>query len=301
MASITFRSVSVRFGSGSSAVDALDRVHLAVDDGELVTVVGASGSGKTTLLRALAGLDRVSSGSVLMDGADVTCLDPGRRDLAMVFQVPHLLPNRSVGRNVAFPLELRHVAIEEIRARVSAEARALHIETLLERSPDQLSAGEAQLVQIARAMVRVPSALLLDEPLARLDPQVRERMRRELRLLQQGYGVTVLLTTNDPVEALAMGDRLVVLDAGRVAQVGVPIEVYRDPRSLIAAQLTGPLEVAPVEVIPDHQGVWIEGPDGRERAWRPGLSAHAGRRLLRGIRPDDERLYFDPDTGARVA
>lgn len=301
MASVSLQAVTVRFGSGSRAVTALDRVHLGVDDGELVTVVGSSGSGKSTLLRVVAGLDRASSGAVFMDGVEVTRLEPGARDVAMVFQHPHLLPRRSVGRNVAFPLEVRRVAIDEIRERVSAEARALHIETLLERSPDQLAAGEAQLVQIARAMVRVPSVLLLDEPLARLDPQVRERMRRELRLLQQGYGLTVLLTTNDPVEALSMGDRLVVLDAGRVVQVGVPIEVYRDPHSLAAAQMTGPLEVAEVEVVPERDGVWIDGPGGRERAWRPALADLAGQRIVQGVRSDGARLYFDPATGARLA
>lgn len=301
MSAISFQAVTVRFGSGPRVVTALDRVHLSVDDGQLITIVGTSGSGKTTLLRTVAGLDRVTTGAVLMDGVDVTRADPGHRDVAMVFQHPHLLPNRSVGRNVAFPLELRRLTIAEIRERVSAEARALHIETLLERAPDQLSVGEAQLVQIARAMVRVPSVLLLDEPLARLDPQMRERMRRELRLLQQGYGLTVLLTTNDPVEALSMGDRLVVLDAGRVVQVGVPIEVYRDPHSLVAAQMTGPLDLASVDVRPEREGVWIDGPGGCERAWRPALEALAGRRILRGIRPDDSRLYFDPDTGARLA
>lgn len=297
MAAVSLRGVTVRFGD----VTALDRVHLGVGDGELVTVIGSSGAGKTTLLRVVAGLDRVESGSVWFDADDMTGLPPARRDVAMVFQHPHLLPNRNVRRNVAFPLELRRLDVAEIRERVRAEARALHIETLLERSPDQLSAGEAQLVQIARAMVRVPNVLLLDEPLARLDMQLRERMRRELRLLQQGYGVTVLMTTNDPVEALSMGDRLVVLDRGTVVQTGVPIDVYHDPRSLIAAQLTGALEVSTVAVEADSAGAWTVGPVGQERAWTPALRDLAGRRVVQGVRLDGERLWFDPDTGVRLA
>lgn len=268
MARIDLRSVTVRFGD----VTAIDRVHLGIADGEFVTVIGSSGAGKSTLLRVVAGLDPVSSGSVWLDDDDVTSLAPGVRDLAMVFQYPHLIPGRTVRRNVSFPLEVRRATIGEIRERVGAEARALHIEALLERSPDQLSMGESQLVQIARALVRVPSALLLDEPLARLDPQLRERMRRELRLLQRGYGVTTLLTTNDPVEAVSMGDRLVVLDGGSVVQDGAPLEVYRNPRSLLVAQLTGPLDIIEVD---------------------PG-------RIVDGVRPDGARLSFDAASGARL-
>lgn len=276
MASVTLRSVRVVLADrrGDRSTEALAGIDLEVDDGELLAVVGTSGSGKTTLLRVIAGLDPVASGAVLMDGRDVTDDDPGSRDVAMVFQFPHLLPHRNVGRNVAFPLEVRRQTVDEIRARVGAEARALHIEALLERSPDELAAGEAQLVQIARALVRVPRVLLLDEPLARLDAHVRERMRRELRMLQQGYGVTTVLTTNDPVEAMAMSDRLAVLDAGRVVQVGAPLDVYRSPVSLLVARLTGPLATTVVDV--------------------------AGRRVVRGERPDGDRLDFDAATGARL-
>lgn len=278
MSSVTLRSVRVVLAGpgrrGDAGTEALGGVDLDVGDGELMAVVGVSGSGKTTLLRVIAGLDPVASGSVLMDGRDVTDLDPGSRDVAMVFQFPHLLPHRNVGRNVAFPLEVRRQTVDEIRTRVGAEARALHIETLLERSPNELAAGEAQLVQIARALVRVPRVLLLDEPLARLDAHVRERMRRELRMLQRGYGVTTVLATNDPVEAMAMSDRLAVLDAGRVVQVGPPLEVYRSPVSLLVARLTGPLAITVLEV--------------------------EGRRVVRAERPDGERLEFDEATGARL-
>lgn len=278
MARVTLRDVRVvlaaRARRRAPAVEVLRGVDLDVGDGEMVVVVGASGAGKTTLLRVVAGLDPVAAGSVLMDGADVTAADPGTRDVAMVFQYPRLLPDRNVGRNVAFPLEVRQQTAEEIRTRVGAEARALHIEALLERSPEHLSVGEAQLVQIARALVRVPAVLLLDEPLARLDAQVRERMRRELRMLQQGYGVTTLVTTNDWREAMALSDRLVVLDEGRVVQTGAPMDVYREPVSLVAAHLTGPVATTVLQ--------------------------RDGRRVVRVERPDGERWFFDEATGARL-
>jgi ABC-type sugar transport system ATPase subunit len=297
VASVRLDAVTVRHGD----VTALDAVDLDVTDGEFIGVIGMSGAGKTTLLRAVAGLDRITSGWLMMDDVDVTREDPGLRDVAMVFQHPHLLPNRSVGRNVAFPLEVRRRTLHEIKTRVDAEARALHIENLLERSPNELSAGEMQLVQIARAMVRVPRVLLLDEPLARLDAATREHMRRELRFLQRGYGVTTLFTTNDPTEALAMSDRLVVLDGGRVVQVGVPIEVYRDPSTVTVAQLTGQVEVTAVEVSADRHGCWLRDAGGMERAWRTSLRDHVGSSVLRGVRPDGARLFFDAVSGARLS
>jgi ABC-type sugar transport system ATPase subunit len=296
VASVRLDTVTVRHGD----VVALDAVDLDVAHGEFIGVIGMSGAGKTTLLRAVAGLDRITAGSLMMDDEDVTRHDPGRRDTAMVFQQPHLLPHRSVGRNVAFPLEVRRRTAEEIRARVDAEARALHIDGLLERSPSELSAGEMQLVQIARAMVRVPRVLLLDEPLARLDALTREHMRRELRVLQRGYGVTTFFTTNDPTEAMAMSDRLVVLDAGRAVQVGVPIDVYRQPNNVTAAQLVGPLRVSTVEVSADRHGFWLHDAEGVERAWRTSLGERVGGRVLRGVRPDGSRLLFDAASGDRL-
>lgn len=296
MASLSLSGVTVRHG----ATVALGPVELDVADGEFVGIVGMSGAGKTTLLRAVAGIDPIASGDVSIGGTDVTGSEPGTRDVAMVFQHPHLLPHRSVGRNVAFPLEVRRQTIDEIHQRVHAEARALHIEQLLERSPDTLSAGEMQLVQIARAMVRVPRVLLLDEPLARLDAHTREQMRRELRFLQRGYGVTTLATTNDPAEAMAMSDRLVVLEAGRIVQVGVPLDVYRDPVTIEVAQLTGPVELSVVEVSGDAHGYWLHGPGGVERAWHSALADYVGTEVVRAVRPDDSRVLFDPVSRRRI-
>lgn len=269
-----------------AGVALLADVSLHVADGELVAVVGASGSGKTSLLRAVAGLDP-STGRIAIGGVDVSGLPPSSRDVAMVFQESALFPNRSVRRNVSFPLEVRGRDEGEIHDRVLAEARALHIEALLERHPDELSVGELQLVQIARAMVRVPSVLLLDEPLAHLDAAVRQRMRLELRALQQGYGVTTLLTTNDPVEAMSMPDRLVVLRGGGVAQVGTPLDVYAEPVDLDAATCTGTMSTLRVDVrAADGEGVWLVNDAIRHRAWRPALRAHLGTTIRLGVRPE---------------
>ncbi|MDP9463535.1 MAG: ABC transporter ATP-binding protein, partial [Actinomycetota bacterium] len=225
MSTVELEHVTVR----CSGTTLLDDVNLAVADGELIGVIGASGAGKTTLLRAIAGLEPLAAGSIRIGGVDVTDATPAARDVSMVFQTPVLIPHRDVQGNIAFPLEIRHQRAAEIATRVAAETRALHIEALLARSPRELSAGEAQLVQVARALVRMPSLLLLDEPLARLDAALTQHMRLELRSLQQGYGVTTLLATNDPVEAMALPDRLVVVEAGHVVQVGPPIEVYERP------------------------------------------------------------------------
>jgi ABC-type sugar transport system ATPase subunit len=281
MAELELHAVTVRRG-GSTLLDGID---LSVADGERVGVVGPSGAGKTTLLRVVAGLELPDAGSIVLGGHDVTRLAPAVRDVAMVFQQPVLIPRRNVRRNVGFPLEVRGRPREEIRARVDAETRALHIEDLAQRSARELSAGEAQLVQIARAMVRVPKVLLLDEPLARLDAAVRQRLRRELRELQQGYGTTTVLTTNDPVEAMTMPDRLVVLERGRIVQHGVPREVYDRPVDLSAAASTGDISTMGVAVVAAAQGYWLEHRRFRLRAWRPSLAGLVGTRVVLGVRP----------------
>jgi len=245
----------------------LDGIDLEIADGEFVGVIGSSGAGKTTLLRVLAGLEPADSGQVWFDEAEVSAVPPAQRDIAMVFQENVLLPHRDVRGNIAFPLEVRNFHEREIEVRVRAETRALQIEQLLARPPGRLSEGERQLVQIARALVRRPSLLLLDEPLARLDATQRQWMRQELVLLQEGYGVTAMIATNDPVEAMTVPSRLIVLESGRILQVGAPMQIYHSPATLAAAALTGELR--------------IERLDGR----------------VRGIRPDGVTHDFDPVTG----
>ncbi len=288
MAGLGLDAVSVELGGRWL----LDDVSLDVPDGTFVAVVGSSGSGKTTLLRTVAGLVRPSAGAIRFDGADVTQVEPGRRDVGMVFQQAVLLRHISVRRNVSFPLDVRRQTAEEIRRRVDAEVRALHIERLLLQRPDELSYGEAQMVQIARALVRVPRMLLLDEPFASLDEQLRGRMRAEIKLLQEGYGVTTLMTTNDPRDVAALACFVVVLDEGRLVQAGATVEVRDMPRTLLAAATTGDLSTFDATVVAESTGSWLVrhdpsgGPGLRLRSWSPALADFDGRRVTVAVRPE---------------
>ena len=270
----------------------LDDASLAVAEGDFVGVVGASGSGKSTLLRAVAGLERLASGAIRFDGLDVTNSSPGERDVGLVFQEPALLGHLSVRRNVSFPLEVRHRDPEEIRKRVDAEVRALRIEELMHRNPAELSHGEQQMVQIGRALVRTPRVLLLDEPFAALDEPLRRRMRAEIGMLQEGYGVTTLMSTNDPLDVATLAKSVVVVHDGRVVQAEPTAVVRRSPASLVAAAATGHLSVVEMTVVADREGFWLmrEDPRGGElvriRAWTPGLAGYVGSTVAVGVRPE---------------
>lgn len=275
----------------TDGVRRLADVSLAIPEGVFVGVVGGSGSGKSTLLRAIAGLDRLAVGAVHFGGMNVTDRSPGERDVGLVFQSPALMGHRSVRRNVSFPLELRRQDAEEIRKRVNAEARALHIEELLHRDPAGLSHGEQQMVQIARSLVRVPRVLLLDEPFASLDEHLRHRMRAEIAMLQRGYGVTTIMTTNDPLDVTTLTAMLAVLDDGRLIQFDQTSTVQRSPGTLFAAAATGSLSVVPMTVVRDGTGYWLmrESPSAGElvriRAWSPAFAGHVGSEVLVGLRP----------------
>ena len=284
MAAITLENIRVvREGRLLLAID-----HLEVQDGELLVVVGPSGSGKTTLLRSIAGLDEITSGSVSFDDVDMTTVRVAERGVAMVFQDSTLFPSMTVRRNIAFPLEVRHTPKEEVDSRVEAEARVLAIEHLLARQPTQLAAGHQQLVQAARALVRVPSVFLMDEPLARLDAHLRVEMRQEFRLLQDGYNVTMVFVTNDQEEAMVMADRIAVLSEGRIRQIGSPMALYREPASKFVAQFIGspPMSFLPARLAADPPGFWVSFGDFRLRAWAPKLSG-AGAAVHVGVRAED--------------
>jgi ABC-type sugar transport system ATPase subunit len=270
----------------------LDDVSIDVADSDFVGVVGPSGSGKSSLLRVVAGLDPVASGRIRFDDADVTSTPSAHRDVSLVFQEPTLLPHRSVRRNVSFPLDIRRQHPDEIRRRVDAEVRALRIEELLTRRPEVLSHGEQQMVAIARALVRTPRVLLLDEPFSSLDEPLRARMRAEIALLQDGYGVTTIMTTNDPAD-LALTSALAVLDAGRLAQFGPTDVVRRDPATMTAAAVTGWLSLIDMTVVAEREGSWLmrEDPTGGElvriRAWAPSVRTLAGTPVTVGVRPEN--------------
>lgn len=255
MVALLLDSITVRYGDES----VVDGLTLRVEQGESVALLGPSGSGKTSVLRVVAGLETPASGDVLFDGRRVNEMPPAQRNLAMVFQENVLFPKMNVERNVGFPLRVRRVPAQEIAARVEAETRATGISGLIRRDPRKLSAGQQQVVQLARAMVRRPGLMLVDEPFARLDHLGSDRLRAELRLVQSGYGVTALYATHDYSDAMALTDRVALIDAGRIRQVGTPLELYARPTDTFVATFVGspPMGLLDSEAVPG--GVSVGG------------------------------------------
>ncbi|MBA3846725.1 MAG: ABC transporter ATP-binding protein, partial [Planctomycetes bacterium] len=265
-------------------------------DGELVVVLGPTGAGKTTTLRAIAGLDRPDAGAIRLGGDDITHDDPARRDVAMVFQNFSLYPHLSVGENLAFPLRApwRRIDAAQIAERVQRAARILHIEAMLDRKPTMLSGGQMQRVAIGRAIVREPRLFLMDEPLTNLDAKLREELRIELKSIQRELKATTIYVTHDPIEAMALADRLVVLDRGRVLQDDTPDRVYARPAHRRVGELLGAppmnflaarVEAGQVRLVADAAAAWpFAAPTGP---------------VVVGLRPEDLRLTSDGAINAR--
>ncbi len=237
MASVTLRRLAKRYDPHGRP--ALEELSLAVNDGEFFVLLGPSGCGKTTALRCIAGLDEPSAGEVLIGERDVTRLDPAARDVAMVFQAHALYPHLTVRRNIAFGLEVRRVPAAEIARRVQQAADRLGLGTLLDRRPGELSGGERQRVALGRALVREPQVFLLDEPLSHLEPTLRAELRAELLELHRALHTTVVYVTHDQIEAMTMGQRIAVLEGGRLRQVGTPAELYGRPADVFVARFIG--------------------------------------------------------------
>jgi multiple sugar transport system ATP-binding protein len=236
MSDITLERLTKVYAGGVTAVD---DVSLQIGDGEFMVLVGPSGCGKSTLLRMIAGLEEVTQGSISIGGTDVTELAPRRRDIAMVFQSYALYPHMSVRRNIGYGLKVRRVPKDEARRRVEEVAKLLGLEELLERKPAQLSGGQRQRVAMGRAIVREPKAFLMDEPLSNLDAKLRVEMRASLAQLHARLGVTTVYVTHDQVEAMTLGQRVAVLDAGRILQVDTPQRLYEHPTNLFVAAFIG--------------------------------------------------------------
>ena len=282
MARIVLEDVTKVFGAD---VVAVDHVSLAIEDGEFMVLVGPSGCGKTTVLRSIGGLEKVSSGRILIDDRDVTRVEPADRDLAMVFQNYALYPHMTVRKNLGYGLRVRRTARKEIKRRVDEVAQLLGLEELLDRRPGQLSGGQQQRVAMGRAIVRRPVGYLMDEPLSNLDAKLRVVMRTSLQRLHTELGTTTVYVTHDQVEAMTLGHRVAVMRDGRIQQVDVPQRLYEHPENLFVAAFIGSPAMNLVETSLGGDGIALAGhtiPLARERQPRP---AEAGRAII-GIRPE---------------
>ncbi|MDE0401524.1 MAG: ABC transporter ATP-binding protein [Candidatus Poribacteria bacterium] len=235
MATVKLENITKRFGD----LIALDDITLDIQDQEFFVLLGQTGAGKTTTLRCIAGLDKPEAGTIYLDNVSVNDKTPAERDVAFVFQSHILYPHLSVYENMAFPLHPRKLSTEEIDRRVRDIAQMLHIEHLLMRSPNQLSGGETQRVGLGRAMVRRPQVFLMDEPISNLDAKLRTEMRAEIRWRQRELGTTTFYVTHDQIEAMSMADRIAILEAGSIQQLGTPSDIYNHPANLFVAGFIG--------------------------------------------------------------
>jgi multiple sugar transport system ATP-binding protein len=292
MAHIELRNVTKTFGGKT----ALRGLNLEIADGQFFVLLGETGAGKTTTLRIVAGLEKPNEGTVLIDGVDVGSWGAAERDVALVLQQYSLYPRYTVRENLEFPLKspIRRNEPAEIKAQVDRVAQTLRIQHLLDRKVDRLSGGEMQRVSIGRAIVRQPRAFLMDEPLSALDAKLREALRTELKNLQMNLGATFLFVTHDQVEAMSMGDRIGVLDRGRLVQVGTPAEIYAKPTNTFVARSVGS---PPMNLI---DGILSDGLANVDAGYSLPVAAAGmqdGRPLTFGVRPEDIRI--DPQATAR--
>jgi len=235
MAKVTIENVKKYFGN----VKALDGIDLTIEEGSFVVLLGPSGCGKTTLMRCISGLEKLTEGKIYFDEKDVSNVPPKDRNVAMVFQSYAVWPHMKVRDNIAYPLKLKKVPKNEIEERVKWVSELLHISELLDRFPAQLSGGQRQRVAVARAIVHQPKVLLMDEPLSNLDALLRVKMRSELKKLHEGVKVTTIYVTHDQTEAMTMGDKIAVMNAGKIVQFGTPEEIYKKPKTIFVAGFVG--------------------------------------------------------------
>ena len=247
--SLSLVSLTKTFGQGDSAVTAVDHVDLDILPGEFITLLGPSGCGKTTTLRMIAGFEDATSGEVLLDGENMVSVPPNKRPMSMVFQSYALFPHLSVLENVAYGLKLRKMPDAQVDEAVDVALAAMNLTAMAGRAPSQLSGGQQQRVALARAMVVRPKVLLFDEPLSNLDAKLRVKMRVEIRRMQKRLGISSVYVTHDQSEAMAMSDRIVVMNAGRIEQVDTPAEIYLHPASVFVADFVGRANFLPAQVL----------------------------------------------------
>lgn len=301
MATIELHRVEKKFGE----VFAVKPMSLTVNNGEFVALLGPSGCGKTTTLRMMSGLETVSAGKITLDGKDITWLKPADRNMAFVFQFYALYPHISVRDNIAFPLRAEGMQRSDVDARVAEVVELLQIGHLLKQRPGKLSGGDKQRVALARALVRRPAAFLMDEPLGALDAEFRESMRAEIKRLHIVQQATSIYVTHDQVEAMAMADRIVVMSAAEVQQIGTPAEVYYDPANLFVARFIGSPGMNLVTGRLTGDGVQMPGPNNkvpvpaaRLEAVRQAVGANG--EVIVGFRPEAATLSAEGKLNGEV-
>jgi multiple sugar transport system ATP-binding protein len=295
MPSIEIRAVTKVFPGGVTALDALD---VTIADGEFFALLGPSGCGKTTLLRTIAGLEAATSGSIHIGDREVTGLPPGDRNVAMVFQDYALYPHMTVRENIAYPLKIKHVGREQRRSQAEEAGGSLSLGELMERRPGQLSGGQQQRVALARAIATRPDAFLFDEPLSNLDARLRLEARTFLKQLQRDLATTAVFVTHDQSEALALADRMAVMEAGQIRQVGTPTELFHRPADLFVAGFIG---ATPMNLIPG--AVTSGGIDfgGGVLPLDGAASVEHGRDVIYGVRPEYVTLDGDGPISGMVS
>ena len=290
MAQVHLKNIKKTYGKSTKSVDVIHGISIDIADGEFIVMVGPSGCGKSTLLRMVAGLEEITSGDIVIGERVVNELEPKDRDIAMVFQNYALYPHMSVYENMAYGLKIRGFSKTDIDTRVQKAAKILELGTLLQRTPRQLSGGQRQRVAMGRAIVREPAVFLFDEPLSNLDAKLRVQMRLEIQKLHRTLGTTSLYVTNDQVEAMTLGQRMIVMNAGRAEQIGTPAEVYGKPATTFVAGFIGspPMNLITGKVASDGArfelsgGASIKLPAAQERV--------LGRECILGVRPEHMTL-----------
>ena len=288
---IELNNISKHFGS----VIGVERVDLAVMDGEFLTLLGPSGCGKSTLLRMIGGFEAPTTGTVRIAGVDVTRVPPQRRDVNMMFQDYALFPHMSVGQNIAYGLQMKGLKGAAAQEKVHEALALVGLEDKVSQQPHQLSGGQKQRIALARAIVREPKVLLLDEPLSALDAKLREQMQVELKHIHDQLGITFIMVTHDQTEALVMSDRVVVMDRGGIAQDGTPEELYEQPRSPYVANFIGTTNFLPAELISQSGSNAVVKVAGRELTISNAPAHLNGVPLQVGIRPEKARVLASGD------
>ena len=287
MADVSLNDVYKSFGK----IEVIHGISCDIQDGEFIVILGPSGCGKSTVLRMIAGLEVITKGEISIDGKVVNQLEPADRDIAMVFQNYALYPHMSVYKNMAYGLRIRRMPKAEIDKRVRTAAEILELTEFLGRKPRQLSGGQRQRVAMGRCIVREPKVFLFDEPLSNLDAKLRVQMRLEIRKLQEDLKVTSIFVTHDQVEAMTLGDRLIVMDNGYAAQIGSPLEVYERPATRFVAGFIGSPAMNFLLVRLSADGQWAELPWAtRLQLQNGGIPSHGGQEVILGIRPEHFEL-----------